>query len=480
VLAQVVMLDSQKAIGHATLYVTAAQDGPGEKLLGAYRLHVNGVATAIGPGRGDVNVGKKNHTPYDTLDLTGAALSAAARLGGRLVLALQCFHNDGIGQAILELHVHYNDGTRTIVGSDASWKALDATPMFNPSLSFASKNYPQPLENMDAGSAAYAEAGSGWAWRDDPLFDGSHWIDAIEQPAFGYELQPKSTVPIDLITGVSPARMEKLSPSHYFFDFGTEMMGGLRIQLTLSSNASGRTGVVSLNLTFGEELCNTVESGCDGPLSNTTVKFPMRTGNIFRNLWSAPIGTSAATPVVFEQHEYYTFRYGELIIGPSDPSFIAVLDFNLTAWVVRYPWLETDSSFESPNEMLNAVWALSANTIKVTSLDTTTDSNTRERLPYEADGLVTGASRSVLQRNALAWNHHSYRHNFENPTWPTEWRQVMPLVALDDYMATADASLAATYWDYLEASTQVRPFPLCDLAERKRVHAPHTPGGMHW
>ena len=457
--AQAVTLDSHRGVAHVTIYVTAAQDGPNEKLLGAFRLHVNGVATAIGPGRGDVNVGKKNHTTYDAIDLTGAAQSAVARLGGRLLLALQCYHHDGSGQAIAELHVHYTDGTSIIVGTSATWKALDATAMFNPSSSFASKTYPQPLENMDAGSIPYAEAGSGWAWRDDPLFDDSAWSAAVEQPAFGYELQPKSTLPIELITGVSPVRLEKLSPTHYFFDFGSEMMGGLRIQLSLPTITAGETiGTVSLNLTFGEELCNTEESGCARPLSNTTVKFPMRTGNTFQNNWSVPIGLPAPNSVVFEQHEYYTFRYGELIISPSDPSsFVAAVGLNITAWTVRYPWVDTDSSFDSPNEMLNAVWALCSNTIKVTSLDTTTDSNTRERLPYEADGLVTGASRSVLQRNALAWNHHSYRHNLENPTWPTEWRQVTPLVAFDDYMATGDSSLATTYWDYLEASTQV-PF----------------------
>ena len=38
----------------ATMHVAAAQSGPLEKLLGAYRLYVDGVAIGIGPGRGDV------------------------------------------------------------------------------------------------------------------------------------------------------------------------------------------------------------------------------------------------------------------------------------------------------------------------------------------------------------------------------------------------------------------------------------------
>ena len=63
----------------------------------------------------------------------------------------------------------------------------------------------------------------------------------------------------------------------------------------------------------------------------------------------------------------------------------ASLKLDLSAWVVRYPWSEVDGEegmFNSSNPMLNAVWELCKTTVKVTSLDTTTDSNTRERLPY--------------------------------------------------------------------------------------------------
>jgi hypothetical protein len=69
----------------------------------------------------------------------------------------------------------------------------------------------------------------------------------------------------------------------------------------------------------------------------------------------------------------------------------AALD--VSAWVVRYPWRDDDSRFESSNATLNAVWRLARDTLKVTSLDTATDSNTRERLPYEADGYITGDVR---------------------------------------------------------------------------------------
>lgn len=53
----------------------------------------------------------------------------------------------------------------------------------------------------------------------------------------------------------------------------------------------------------------------------------------------------------------------------------------IEGWQVHYPFVDSDSAFTSSNPMLNKVWDLCKNTLKVTSLDTFTDSNTRERLP---------------------------------------------------------------------------------------------------
>ena len=93
----------------------------------------------------------------------------------------------------------------------------------------------------------------------------------------------------------------------------------------------------------------------------------------------------------------------ELSAGAPD------LDIALEAWIVRYPWIESDSSFSSSDPMLNHVWGLCKDTLRITSLDTTTDSNTRERLPYEADGAITGSSRYVFQ-NEYQWQRHSSIH----------------------------------------------------------------------
>jgi hypothetical protein len=74
------------------------------------------------------------------------------------------------------------------------------------------------------------------------------------------------------------------------------------------------------------------------------------------------------------------------------------------------------------------------------------------------------------------WNRHSTLFNFQQPTWPTEWRQTLPLLALADYMATGDikANLASSpeYYAELRAATQMgcidKSSQLVDFSHCKR------------
>eukprot|EP01047_Picozoa_sp_COSAG01_P044884 COSAG01_NODE_4090_length_5360_cov_26.230184_4_plen_253_part_00 len=147
---------------------------------------------------------------------------------------------------------------------------------------------------------------------------------------------------------------------------------------------------------------------------------------------------------------------------------------NLTSWSVRYPFFEEDSEFSSSDTMLTKVYNLCRNTLRRTSLDTWTDSNTRERNVYEGDGFVTSSARYALQRE-YKWPLHSARSvfmngrlthskpishpflscrfQFLNPTSFTEYHQLMPVIAWEYFMQTGDASLAADYWDLLKEAT---------------------------
>ena len=83
-------------------------------------------------------------------------------------------------------------------------------------------------------------------------------------------------------------------------------------------------------------------------------------------------------------------------------------NFSFTAWGVKYEYRDLDSAFVSDNITLNAVYELSRWTLDGGVIDTYTDSNTRERRPYECDGLIASANRQLLQSDAM-WARHSHR-----------------------------------------------------------------------
>ena len=66
---------------------------------------------------------------------------------------------------------------------------------------------------------------------------------------------------------------------------------------------------------------------------------------------------------------------------------------------------------------------------------TYTDSNTRERRPYEADGIIASTGRLLLQRDFL-WGRHSHAWVIEFPTCPVEWQIGTPFLGYQVFMAT--------------------------------------------
>lgn len=70
---------------------------------------------------------------------------------------------------------------------------------------------------------------------------------------------------------------------------------------------------------------------------------------------------------------------------------------NITAWVVQYPFDDSDSTFTSSDPSLDEVYEFSKYTVKATNLDMWTDSNTRQRdvACNEANGIVTLMQSSV-------------------------------------------------------------------------------------
>ena len=230
-----------------------------------------------------------------------------------------------------------------------------------------------------------------------------------------------------------PARSTtKVNESFFIADFGRELQGGLR--LTVGDGTAGQT----VHISCGESLTGTTIGSTWG----------------WEFDWVLRDGEQE-----LEQHKYMECRFASFVFGgTSAPS-----NFSVSAWKVQYPYDPSDSHFSSSSPMLNAVFELCRYTLEAASLDTYTDSNTRERRPYEADGIIAASGRLLLQRDYL-WARHSHAWVINEPTWPVEWRQLSVFLGWQDYMATGTTDLALafafpmynrTMIPYLEKSTGV-------------------------
>ncbi len=363
-------LATASPVSRAVAFVTAQQ---APKLLGAYKLLLDGVVVGIGPGRGDAMTnltGQGRRVPYDALDVSAAVAGLA--VGQDWVVGLQCYAAQGKGAVLLEMHLQHHDGSVSVVatGPGLGWTSFSADRAFGQPTTTAEGGYGAPQENQDA-----ALLPTGWAL---PGFTPTAaWAPSAAAPPI--PTYPKPALALNVSSGRVPLRLLATSATSWFADFGSEFMGGLR--LVVDHSISNLPAGTKLTVTMSEEL--------EGDFRrSTTLLYPMRTGNKYRSVWTTTNGTSA-----FEHHEFMEFRYaaiqwdgGGAVSSTSslnEPSAPESPPFTLTAWTVAYPYFEGESAFASSSPSLDAVWQLCENTLRVTSLDTTTDSNTRERLPCQ-------------------------------------------------------------------------------------------------
>lgn len=215
---------------------------------GAYRLAVDGVATAAGPGRAE-------HATADTPSALADAinLTAALQAPGLHVLALQGYHAaTGPAGIHLVLRLWYANGSCVTFASIAprksnsnssvltntsnssgttntkndmsslSWSAFDATAYVQPSGSTGGA-YAQPLEN-------YIAKLSPGNWTLPAYTPSAGWTAAESMPAFQPLPQLKSTPPLE-VAAVVPQSVQRVSAGHWFVDFGSEVMAGLRVHV---------------------------------------------------------------------------------------------------------------------------------------------------------------------------------------------------------------------------------------------------------
>lgn len=136
--------------------------------------------------------------------------------------------------------------------------------------------------------------------------------------------------------------------------------------------------------------------------------------------------------------EIVPFRYAELVGGEASRPV------RLARREVYGPVPDDAARFVSSDAQLNRIWEFCRYTMKATSCLGFFVDGERERLPYEGDAYINqlgyfccGGDREI-PRNTIDWL-------LENPTWPIEWRLIMPRVLRDYLFYTGDRESVANW-----------------------------------
>lgn len=119
------------------------------------------------------------------------------------------------------------------------------------------------------------------------------------------------------------------------------------------SNVSAYVGIFEKEFQGGLRL--DVKGGKAGSFVNITCGESLSPTNIVGYTWGWEFGwTFRDGDQTLEQHKYMECRFVSLVFSDEPESF------TLSAWQASYPWVETDSHFESDNATLDAVFDLCA------------------------------------------------------------------------------------------------------------------------
>lgn len=164
--------------------------------------------------------------------------------------------------------------------------------------------------------------------------------------------------------------------------------------------------------------------------------------------------------------EIAPFRYVEI----RNPGGIEVTE---VVRVAHFPEFDDDASkFECDIPELVNVWEFCKYSVKAcVPFGLYIDGN-RERMPYEADSYVTALSHFAVDANYAACR-ASIEWSLDNPTWPTEWRLLMPELVKVYLLYSGDFETVRGWYERL------KPFLLSgSLDEHGFLTAKRLPQGV--
>ncbi len=218
----------------------------------------------------------------------------------------------------------------------------------------------------------------------------------------------------------APESLRRTSDGRWIIDFGDEAIGSIRLR------GPRNGGYVEVRL--GEEM-----------FSEDRVRYEFREFMVcYQEMWNFRPGGQ-----FLEHFGLREFRYAELA-GYGDT--LSTEDIRMIR--VRAPFREDCSILRSPDETLNRIWDLCKYTIKATSADLYTDCFHRERNAYEADALLTMLAQFAVSGDTQVAA-RTLGFLVTHPTWPLEWRLLLPHLFHVWYWETGDLDLVRKHYSRL-------------------------------
>jgi alpha-L-rhamnosidase len=323
-------------IVRATAYVAAAHK---------YRLHVNGTEVDSGP-----SFSYPDESYYQATDLTGYLRPGQSNVIG----ALHHWYGPGKGRPtsapgfLAQVSVHYSDGRRAVIATDASWKEFPGEWLPGPQRNNTVGDF---VENIDGRLTPL-----GWS---EPSYDAGHWnavkvLGSVGTSPFTHLYAQRTRI---VETEVEPVSVRQLSSGAVVVDFGK--VYAARPTVLFRNGIDGRTIPMHVGYLLDDDGHVSTIHGTQ--MTNLSFSYIQRTGE-----------------QRFVPYTYIGFRYLEI----DDPGeSIAAEQVVALARKAAMPTDQT-ATFACDNQTVNDVFALTAHSCQYCSQEQFIDTPTREKGPF--------------------------------------------------------------------------------------------------
>jgi alpha-L-rhamnosidase len=316
-------LTAPKPIKNATLYISG---------LGLYEVYLNGQKIGdqvLAPAPTDYS----KTVLYNTFDVTdqvkqGKNAIATVLGNGRFFAMRQNYkphkwHTFGFPKMLLQLEIEFADGSKQIIGSDATWKVTADGPI---------------RTNNEYDGEEYDATKELTGWSKIGFNDGT-WLKAELVKSPGGKLTAQLNQNMKVMERLKPVSIKQLSPTKYILDMGQNMAGWIKMTV------NGKRGE-KVTLRFAESLQPNGEMYMAN-LRDAKVTDIYTLKGEGRETWSPTF-------------VYHGFRYVEITNYPGVPT---VDDF---VGEVVYDDLQTIGTLETSNATVNqihknAYWGIRSN-----------------------------------------------------------------------------------------------------------------------